>query len=295
MTGQRQALTAHPRQVLVVYKKSSRRMPGWSRHRAADPLIRRDRRRFLEARRAHRRALGQVLAALREGGLRARVTYRARALDTRAYPLIISVGGDGTFLEAARCVAGAGQRILGVNSDPERSAGSFCSADGRTFARKLALLLRGRAKLARLQRMELRLNGRRLGGPALNDVLVTHRRPAAMSRYWLRVGAVREEHRSSGLWIATAAGSTGAARSAGGRPLPRASRVLLYRPRELYSGPGFRYHLRGGVVPAGRRVSVVSLMREGLICADGEHMTFPFRYGDVLEVTPAARPLLVVL
>ena len=292
MTEQLQALTAPHRRVLVVYKKSSRPVPGWSRGRAADPLVRRDRRRFLLARRAHRQAMGQVLSALRASGLRARVTQRARSLDTRPYPLVIAVGGDGTFLEAARCVAGAGQRILGVNSDPERSAGSFCSTDGAAFAGKLRQILRGRAKTARLNRMELRLNGRRLGAPVLNDILVTHRRPAAMSRYWLRVGAAREEQRSSGLWIATAAGSTGAIRSAGGKPLARNSRALVYRPRELYSGS--RCRLRGGAVPAGRRVAVGSLMREGMICVDGEHMTYPFRYGDVLEVRPSARPLRVV-
>ena len=282
------------RSVLVVYKKSSRPVPGWSRSRAADPLVRRDRRRFLLARRAHQRAMGQVLAALRESGLRARVTQRARSLDARPYTLMIAIGGDGTFLEAARCVAGAGQRILGVNSDPERSAGSFCSTDGASFAGKLRRILRGRAKTTRLHRMELRLNGRRLGAPVLNDILVTHRRPAAMSRYWLRVGAAREEQRSYGLWIATAAGSTGAIRSAGGRPLPRSSRALVYRPRELYSGAGLRCRLRGGAVPAGHRVVVGSLMSEGMICADGEHMTYPFRYGDVLEMRPSARPLRVV-
>lgn len=236
-----------------------------------------------------------MLAVLRESGLQARVTHRARVVDTRPYPLVISVGGDGTFLEAARCVAGAGQRILGVNSDPERSAGTFCSADGATFGAKLRKILRGRVKTVRLHRMELRLNGRRLGAPVLNDILVTHRRPAAMSRYWLRVGAAREEQRSSGLWIATAAGSTGAIRSAGGRPLERRSRALVYRPRELYSGGGIRCRLRGGAVPAGRRVAVGSLMRDGMICADGEHMTFPFGYGDVLEVSPSPRPLRVVV
>ncbi len=283
------------REVLVIYKKSSRQAPGRSRSGEAGPVVRRDRERFLRAWRAHRRALAQVLAALRRSGVRARAAYHATPAGARRYPLVISVGGDGTFLEAARCVAGAGQRILGVNSDPQRSAGTFCSAGGRTFAGKLRQVLRGRARTARLQRMELRLGGRRIGAPVLNDVLITHRRPAAMSRYWLRVGAVREEQRSSGLWIATAAGSTGAIRSAGGAPLARTARALLYQPRELYPAPGFRCRLRGGAVPAGRRVAVGSLMRDGLICADGEHSTFPFRYGEVLEVCPSTRPLHVVV
>lgn len=265
--------------VLVVCKKSSRpdRARGLS----------------LRARESHNRALRAVLAALRGAGLRVKTAYRVRSLDTRRYGLIVSVGGDGTFLEAAR---GAGARpVLGVNSDPERSAGSFCAADARSFPAKLRALLRGRAKTLLLRRMAMRLNGRPLGYPVLNEVLVTHRRPAAMSRYWLRVGRAREEQRGSGLWVATAAGSTGAIRSAGARPLPRASRALVYRPRELYRGGIWRPRLRGGALPAGRGITVGSLMQEGMLCADGEHLTHPFLYGDVLELRSTAPPLRLVL
>lgn len=260
--------------VLVVCKKSARPRGPWSRR----------------AEETHRRTLRAVRAALAEAGLAAKATRRARSLDTRRYGLVVSVGGDGTFLEAAR---GAGGRpVLGVNSDPERSAGTFCAADARSFPAKLRAFLRGRVKTLLLSRIAMRLNGRPLGYPVLNEVLVTHRRPAAMSRYWLRVGRAREEQRSSGLWVATAAGSTGAIQSAGCRPLPRASRSLLYRPRELYLGGRSRCRLRGGRAAA---VTVGSLMHDGMVCADGEHLTHPFRYGDVLELRPAAPPLRRVL
>ena len=55
----------------------------------------------------------------------------------------------------------------------------------------------------------------------LNDILICHHNPGAMSRYYLTVGRVREEQRSSGVWIATAAGSSGGLHSAGGKVLPR--------------------------------------------------------------------------
>jgi len=38
-----------------------------------------------------------------------------------------------------------------------------------------------------------------------------------VSRYYLKIGNLREEQRDSGLWISTAAGSSGAIRSAGGK------------------------------------------------------------------------------
>ena len=79
-------------------------------------------------------------------------------------------------------------------------------------------------------RLAIDLEGRRLQ-PALNDVLVAHVQPAATSRYRLTLGRRSEEHRSSGLWVATAAGSTAGIRSAGGRPMPLTSRRIQFRAR----------------------------------------------------------------
>ena len=70
----------------------------------------------------------------------------------------------------------------------------------------------------------------------LNDILVCHHNPGAMSRYFLTVEGTREEQRSSGVWIATAAGSSGGLHSAGGKVLTQKSKEFQYRPRELYRG-----------------------------------------------------------
>jgi len=271
------------RNLLLVYKKSAR----W------------DSERFKAAHQAHVRTLDKVRCHLRRRGIRFKAVYRARFVDYAPYEGVISVGGDGTFLEAAHRIRN--QWILGVNSDPERSAGSFCGADGSNVEKILDRILKNGAKIQRLQRVQLELNGKRLGVPVLNDILITHRKPAAMSRYRIQLGRMREEQRSSGLWISTAAGSTGAIRSAGGRKLPRGSKGLQYRPRELYRKPGFqsrrsrfRYRLTGGEIPPNRPVRISSLMREGLICVDGEHWTFPFRYGDRLSIRPFPYPLRVI-
>jgi len=70
-----------------------------------------------------------------------------------------------------------------------------------------------------------------------------------MSRYYLQVGKLLEEQRSSGVWIATAAGSTGGLRSAGGKVLPKEDKKFQYKPRELYYGKKTCYHLKGGIKP----------------------------------------------
>lgn len=278
-----EVLPLRVRSVLLVYKKSAR----W------------DSEQFKTAHQAHQRALEQVRRLLRRSGIRFKAVYRARLVDYAPYDGVISVGGDGTFLEAAHRIRN--QWILGVNSDPERSAGSFCVADGSSVEKILDRILKNGAKIQRLHRVQLELDGKRLGVPVLNDILITHRKPAAMSRYWIQAGRIREKQRSSGLWISTAAGSTGAIRSAGGRKLPRESKKLQYRPRELYRRSGLRYRrsrlryrLTGGVIPPNRPVRIGSLMREGLICVDGEHWAFPFRYGGRLSIHPFPYPLRVI-
>ncbi len=283
------------KRVLLVYKKSARHVPaiGFQKGRrvpsVGSEFIHRDLERIRRAHRAHLRTLEEVLREIRRRHLAVKMAYRVSAHDLASYDLVISVGGDGTFLEAARAVRS--QQVLGVNSDPDRSVGSFCGADGRTFAKVLDRVLAGRVRATPLPRAMLEINGKGEGIHFLNDLLITHRRPAAMSRYWVQIGTEKEEHRSSGLWISTAAGSTGAIQSAGGRRMPVASRALQYRPRELYHGVQSRYRLTGGIVACGKKILVGSLMQDGMICIDGEHQALPFRYGDFLRVVPSPYPL----
>ena len=132
--------------------------------------------------------------------------------------------------------------------------------------------------------MRISVNGKTWKHPVLNDALVCHTVPAAMSRYLLTVGKTTEAQRSSGLWISTAAGSTGAVRSSGGLELPIFSTRFQYQPRELFEGHGARYKLKGGALSENERLKVVSQMHEGRIYLDGAHVCLPFEYGARLDV-----------
>ncbi len=286
--------------VFLLYKRppivSAGSMGAW---------VRRDQSHAKDSARVHREALKNILHFLSGQPVRLRASDRVDKAAIARSDLLISVGGDGTFLELARAAGVSGmdatrrlgapagsQWMLGVNSDPARSVGSFCPVSAASFARFFEQARIGRRKILPLYRMAVVLNGRRIPIPVLNDLLITDQRPAAMSRYRLEIGRYGEEQRSSGLWIATAAGSTGAVRSAGGRILPRGSRQIQYRPRELYRhGPVALPQLTGTVLAAGKTIRVGSLMRNGLLCFDGDHLQFPFRYGDRIEVVGGQSPL----
>ena len=241
---------------------------------------------------AHYETLEAVERTLKAGGIGFKHQYRGVPFDEKRYDLIISVGGDGTFLDAARYAKL--KPVLGVNSDVKHSVGRLCVTDRAGFQKSIARILAGRFGVLKMSRLRLVLNGAEWTHTVLNDILICHACPAAMSHYFLGVGRLRERQRSSGVWVSTAAGSTGAMHSTGGRVMPAGSGQMQYRPRELFDGHGVRYRLRGGVLPKGSHILFVSQMEEGVIYADGHHTPIPLKYGEKLRVSVSSDPVRTI-
>jgi NAD+ kinase len=252
---------------------------------------------LLAADREHRRTLDAVRCALLARGVAFREVPAQRltpaaARGIAAADLVITVGGDGTLLAASHHVTRGA--LLGVNSAPGDSVGHFCRAHRDNFAAVLAAILDSTCRPVPIARLRLTLPGRELPR-ALNDALIAHECPAATTRYRLRVAGRAETHRSSGIWISTAVGSTAGSLSAGGRVMPRDSRRLQYRVRELYREPGRRYGLTGAVLPEGARLVVESRMPEGRIYVDGSRLCFDFPFGSRLLARIDPIPLAMFL
>lgn len=200
--------------------------------------------------------------------------------------LIVSVGGDGTALASSHYVRDG--VMIGVNSAPRDSVGHFCSTDRRGFARILEDVLELRVKPLKLARLAVSLDDKLLPELALNDVLIAHEMPAATTRYIIEIGGEREEHRSSGVWASTAAGSTAGIRSAGGKILPLRSRRFQFLVRELYRHSGNSYNLTRGILAGDQQLVIASKMPEGRLYLDGARTTYRFPFGTraKLEVSP---------
>lgn len=282
--------------VLVVYKKSYYELYKYdyrerhlSRLQQHHPAIVHTMRLSHEE---NQRTLTAVQQALETLSLQYDCVYRGDLAQTTGYDLLLSVGGDGTFLEVAHFTSAT--PVLGVNSDPQRSTAFFCAADRRSIQPRLAALLDGRLPEVRLSRMQAHINDTPLPYYALNDLLVTHVNPAAMTSYTLHLGEVSEAQKSSGVWIATAAGSTAAIRAAGGRVMPLRSRKLQYLIREPYFGDGQRFRFLKDFVSPHMPLRLTSKMRRARVFLDGPHLRFSLGLGDVLTVTPAPIPLRVI-
>ncbi len=206
-----------------------------------------------------------------------------------AADFVISIGGDGTALGTSHYITNG--LMLGVNSAPGDSVGHFCHTHRGNFAEGLADILAARWQPTELARLAVSLNDKLLPEQALNDVLIAHDCPAATTRYLLELGEVSEEQRSSGIWIATAAGSTAGIKSAGGKVMPLGSRRLQYFVRELYREPHRSYALTRGFLEDNEELIVASKMQNAHVYVDGARTDYAFPFGTRAKIKLAENRL----
>lgn len=255
-------------------------------------------RRIVGAHGEHRRTVESVKKTLARAGISwfettpRKFNAPARKRLARA-DLVVSVGGDGTALASSHYIRDG--VLIGVNSAPGDSIGHFCFANRKNFATLFDDYLNRKLRPLKLARLAVSLDERQLPELALNDVLIAHYIPAATTRYIIDIGASAEEHRSSGLWISTAAGSTAAIRSAGGRRMPRLSRRIQYLARELYREPGRDYDLVRGIIASDEVIVVASKMPEARLYIDGARTVYQFPFGMRAGIRIAESDLKIIL
>jgi NAD+ kinase len=281
------------KKVLLIYKKSAYSIYFMERKlRLASGKkinLQKELKRFKKAHDEHHQTLERIENILCAYGILYKKQCRGGTINYSRYDFIISVGGDGTFLEACQKIKD--QVIVGVNSSPSFSVGKLCSANVKNFEKIIQRIVKGKFTISLWPRIRLALEGHIRPVDCVNDVLICHSDPAAMSRYYLEIGKIKEEQRSSGLWVATPAGSSGAIKSAGGKQLKFYEKKIQYMPRELYYGFRKHYCHTGGVLKAKSAVAITSLMRNGIISIDGTHIKLKFPFNSTLKISLSPNPL----
>ncbi|HYW91856.1 MAG TPA: NAD(+) kinase [Gammaproteobacteria bacterium] len=160
-------------------------------------------------------------------GQRTRVVSREQL--GQSCDLVVVVGGDGTFLDAARSLAASPVALLGVNLG---RLGFMVDVSPESMAQVLDEVLSGNYQLDErflLEAAVLRGEEPIQSGFALNDVVVTKRDVARMIDFDTHIdGRFISNHRADGLIVATPTGSTAYALSSGGPVMhPRLDAVAL--------------------------------------------------------------------
>lgn len=239
----------------------------------------------------HKGAVAQVFDVLQRTGWDFEHVRRDEFTGPKGSDLVISVGGDGTVLHASHQTIGV--PVLGVNSDPDFSTGYFCGTTAASLEDTLKSFMEGDLPEFHLHRLRTEIDGKTVGPPALNDVLVANRNPAATCRYVLVAGPRAERQRSSGIWISTPAGSTAGIRSAGGVVLPLSGAMLQYIVREPVFARHQHYELLRGIRALDEGIKVVSEMADGYVYIDGPYEQAAFPLGASLRIS-AHEPLVIL-
>mmetsp|Transcript_23205 Transcript_23205/g.30031 ORF Transcript_23205/g.30031 Transcript_23205/m.30031 type:complete len:372 (+) Transcript_23205:49-1164(+) len=290
---------------------------------------------------SHRSCVDEVRKMVEDGGSEVLVVSREELSPRHVdgIDLLIAVGGDGTVLSASHYVdtgfrfqENDGPVVLGVNSDPtrpherlvldadslkknardeRRSFGALCYATANNMHDLIPQILRGELdeKIQIRHRLAVTVRGTlsetRLP-PALNDVLIAHPTPAAVSRFRLdRRGIDHESGQhdlfslncwSSGIWISSATGSTAAMASAGGdATILKSSKNMQYMVREHLLGenddPISSKSLSRGIVDFRHYLQLRWNSQYGAVWVDGPHTRFDIELGDEILVSTHAIPL----
>lgn len=284
--------------VLIVYKKTTLQLQAYEyKEPRFLKLLEEGHASVAKVKTAHEQhvdTLETIETELKAHGIEYDSCHRAELAEKAGHcDLLITVGGDGTFLDASHSLRHV--PVLGVNSAPGTSFGHFSLANRSNFGKVLSSILSGELSAERLMRLELSINAKPLPELVLNEVLVAHSNPAGTSRYIIRIDDKEEEQRSSGLWIGPPPGSTGAIKSSGGEILNICDQRFQYVVREPWTRPGQQFQFTKGKLSRSQKIVIVSQMRTGALYIDGQHIEYPFPLGDELTVKVADDDLLAFI
>ncbi len=203
--------------------------------------------------------------------------------------MVISIGGDGTFLRTAARVGSKGIPMLGVNAG---RLGFLADTTARKAGDAIRLIHQGRYSLEKRSLLELHMSGLPEGySPyALNDIaILKHDISSMISIHTCVDGQPLTTYMADGLVIATPTGSTAYSLSVGGPVIAPGTDVIELNPVAPHS-----LTMRPLILQNSRVISlnVESRSHNFLISIDGRSFSCPD--GTEMEISRAPYQINVV-
>jgi NAD+ kinase len=207
--------------------------------------------------------------------------------------VLVVLGGDGTFLRAARAVVQVDVPLLGVNLG---KVGFLSKVEANELEPVLGKLAAGDYAIDERMALEGRIlpGGEERGSVAvhhaLNDIVVARGALARVCRLDVAIGPTHlATFIADGLVVSSPTGSTGYSFSAGGPVVDPRSRNLIVTPIA-----GYLSAIRSVVIGPDQivRCRVVDAT-EAIVSVDGRE-DVPIAVGDVVEVRALERPVRLI-
>jgi NAD+ kinase len=207
------------------------------------------------------------------------------APDLESSDLVISLGGDGTFLRAARLAHRFGARVLAVNLG---RLGFLLNVPPEELVDDVKHSLRHEHVVERLA-LSITLPGAQADEFALNEVVLERAHAGHMVRVRSFVGDDEYlTYSADGVMVATPTGSTGYNFSAGGPVVETTLKVMMITP----IAPHFTID-RSIVVDGDKVVRLVTVNKSAEIVADGRSIG-TLAAGESIAVSKSPAPVRVV-
>jgi NAD+ kinase len=206
---------------------------------------------------------------------------------------VITLGGDGTLIQAARDLAGRNIPMLGINkgtlgyltqiSDTEEIQGALDALLSNDYQLEERMMLKGYAYR----------DGKEISRDlSLNEVVITRSEHLTMLRFKVYVNQeYLNEYRADGLIVATPTGSTAYNLSAGGPIIVPDSKMMVLTPICSHA-----LNARSIVMSADDWIQVEILGNEGMVHAavfDGDTV-IELRTGDYVEIHKSETKTILV-
>ncbi len=167
------------------------------------------------------------------------------------YALIMTCGGDGTFLKVAQHFKD--NILLGLNSDTEAdpkkgSVGALTSINKNNLEEMMKKVKEGNFNIEEWRRLYAKINGKMLSERAVNDIYFGAEESDGSSSFRLTYDGKSETFpSSSGLIVCTGMGSGAWYRNAGGTPFSNALPAFgfIVREPQLKRAPDFHHGVIG--------------------------------------------------
>lgn len=230
---------------------------------------------------------GEAMESLKQRGIESSVHH----LDSTEVPvldatsLVISLGGDGTFLRSARLAHEHDASVLPVNLG---TMGFLLDVPSNQIVASVADALAFERVVPRLA-LAIAIEGSSTSEFALNELVVERQRVGHMVRVRTYVGDDEYlTYSADGVLVSTPTGSTGYNFSAGGPVVEAALSVMIITP----IAPHFTID-RSIVVDSKATVRLLAVKKPAAVVADGVPIGV-LEPGQTVSVAPSPTPVKVV-
>ena len=208
----------------------------------------------------------------------------SRPVRVEAGTVVVSLGGDGTFLRATRLAHGVGARVVAVNLG---QVGFLLDVPSTEIVEHVKLALASDVVTQRLA-LQITISGHDTDEFALNEVVVERASPGHMVKVKTFVNEAEFlTYSADGVMVSTPTGSTGYNMSAGGPVVDAALSAMILTP----IAPYFTID-RSIVVPDDRVIRLLVDDKPAVLVADGQTIC-PLEPGEFIEVRQSPTPVRI--